>query len=142
MKDLGALRDGDNANAESINGSGEVVGNSCGAVDCRGFHWQAGVMTDLNSVLPAGSPLLIINAADINSRGEIAFQACVPPDCGPTSFVLLAGVLIPDNGAPGGVAETKIVQPKVILPASVRRDAAATIGFRRLQARPMNMAAR
>ena len=33
------------------------------------------MLTDLNSLLPASSPLLITNAADINSRGEIAVQA-------------------------------------------------------------------
>jgi probable HAF family extracellular repeat protein len=53
MRDLGVLRSDDTlANAESINDKGEVVGSSCGPVDCCGFHWQAGVMTDLNSFLP------------------------------------------------------------------------------------------
>ncbi len=84
MTDLGTLQPGDTfAFAESINDSGEVVGQSCGkketkpatAGNCHGFHWQAGVMIDLNSVLPANSPLVIANAADINSSGQIVVQA-------------------------------------------------------------------
>jgi uncharacterized membrane protein len=80
------LRPGDTfALAVSINDSGEVVGFSCGTMEkvpkprtagnCHGFRWQAGVMIDLNSVLPANSPLVITNAADINSNGQIAVQA-------------------------------------------------------------------
>ncbi len=86
MNDLGTLRPGDTfALAESINDNGEVVGLSCGAMgklsnprlagNCHGFHWQAGVMIDLNSVLPANSTLVITNADDINSSGQIAVQA-------------------------------------------------------------------
>ena len=86
MIDIGTLRPSDTfAIAESINSSGEVVGFSCGtkgklsnprlAGNCHGFHWQAGVMTDLNSVLPANSSLVITNAADINSTGQISVQA-------------------------------------------------------------------
>ncbi len=118
MKDLGALRPDDTlALAESINDRGEVVGFSCGSVDCHGFHWQAGVITDLNSVLPADSPLLITNAADINSRGEIAVQAY---DSNVGDFV--AAVLTPsstDDRPVGALGEARIGQ-QVILPENVR----------------------
>jgi probable HAF family extracellular repeat protein len=41
MKDMGTLRSDDFlALPESINDRGEVVGLSCGPIDCRGFHWQ------------------------------------------------------------------------------------------------------
>jgi probable HAF family extracellular repeat protein len=120
MQDLGTLRSDDTfALAESINDRGEVVGFSCGPIDCRGFHWQAGVMTDLNSVLPANSPLLITNAADINSLGEIAVQAYDS-----TVGDLAAAVLSPVGNAIGsvdGVAETRNVERKIILPENVRK---------------------
>lgn len=119
MRDLGTLRQDDTlVLAESINDRGEVVGFSCGPIDCRGFHWQAGVMTDLNSFLPADSPLLIINAADINSRGQIAVQAW---DQSVGDFV--AAVLTPSGAAGGsleGAAQAKNVDRKVVVPEGVR----------------------
>jgi probable HAF family extracellular repeat protein len=134
MKDLGILRSDDFfALAESINDKGEVVGISCGPVDCRGFHWQGGVMIDLNSVIPLDSPLLITNAGDINSGGEIAVQA-FDPSVG--DFV--AAVLIPstiDDGALGGAAEAKNVQRKVSLPENVREGLQRRMRFRPFGAR-------
>jgi probable HAF family extracellular repeat protein len=130
MKDLGTLRPDDTlALAESINDRGEVVGFSCGPVDCRGFHWQGGVMTDVNSFLPAGSPLLITNAGDINSRGEIAVQAFDQ-----TVQDLVAAVLIPDgdeDGPLGATAQTENVQRKVlVLPQNIRQMLQRRLGFR------------
>ena len=119
MQDLGTLRPDDTfVFGSSINDRGEVVGNSCGPIDCRGFLWQAGVMTDLNSFLPADSPLLITNPADINSRGQIAFQAW---DQSVGDFV--AGVLTPSGAAGGsleGAAQAKNVDRKVVVPEGVR----------------------
>ncbi len=121
MKDLGVLRSDDTfALAESINDGGEVVGLSCGPADCRGFHWQAGIMTDLNSVLPAGSPLLIWNAGDINSRGEIAVQAY---DSNVGDFV--AAVLIPagnNDKALQNFVDEGNGQHSVVLPKDVREQ--------------------
>ena len=130
MKDLGTLRPDDTlALAGSINDRGEVVGFSCGPSDCRGFHWQGGVMTDVNSFLPAGSPLLITNAGDINSRGEIAVQAF---DQTVQDFV--AAVLIPDgdeDGPLGAAAQTENVQSKVlVLPQNIRQMLQRRLGFR------------
>jgi probable HAF family extracellular repeat protein len=129
MLDLGTLRPDDTfVLAESINDRGEVVGFSCGTIDCRGFHWQAGVMTDLNSFLPADSPLLITNAADINSQGEIAVQAF---DQTLQDFV--AAVLIPsgtNDGPLGANAEANNAQRKVILPENFRQMLQRRLGFR------------
>ena len=130
MLDLGTLRPDDTfVIAESINDRGEVVGFSCGTIDCRGFHWQAGVMTDLNSFLPADSPLLITNAADINSRGEIAVQAFDP-----TLQDFVAAVLIPsgtNDGSLGATAQTENVQRKVlVLPQNIRQMLQRRLGFR------------
>jgi probable HAF family extracellular repeat protein len=133
MKDLGTLRSDDTlALAESINDRGEVVGFSCGTTDCHGFHWQGGVMIDLNSVLPVDSPLLITNAADINSRGEIAVQAW---DQTLQDFV--AAVLTPsgsEDGPLGNDAEAKTVQRKVILPENVREQLWKRVPFGRFGA--------
>jgi hypothetical protein len=38
----------------------------------RGRTWQNGVMTDLNTLIPAASPLFLLFATAINSHGEIA----------------------------------------------------------------------
>jgi probable HAF family extracellular repeat protein len=121
MKDLGTLRPDDFlALPESINDRGEVVGFSCGPVDCRGFHWQTGVMTDLNSFLPADSPLLITNAADINARGKIAVQAW---DQTVQDFV--AAVLMPtgskDKPLRNFVNESN-VQHDIVLPKNIREQ--------------------
>lgn len=128
MRDLGTLRPDDTfVLAESINDRGEVVGFSCGPVDCHGFHWQAGVMTDLNSILPADSPLLITNAADINSSGEIAVQAFDQ-----TVQDLVAAVLIPDGNGGGSLeaTQTENMQRKVVvLPENVRKQLQQRRGF-------------
>jgi probable HAF family extracellular repeat protein len=72
MRDLGA---GDGLFASfafGINDNGQVVGMSCDQnVACGAFLWQEGVMTDVNSLLPQGSPWNLIAGFSINSRGEI-----------------------------------------------------------------------
>src|SRR5579871_5168263 len=84
--DLGNLGGALNNVAYAINENGQVVGQSCDVnFNCRAFLWQDGVMTDLNT-LTAGSPLYLISAADINSRGEIV-GAGVDPNTGePLAF--------------------------------------------------------
>jgi probable HAF family extracellular repeat protein len=135
MKDLGTLpAPYDTASlAESINDRGEVVGFSCDANgNCRGFLWRDGVTTDLTSVL-VDSPLVITNAASINSRGEIAVQAVDPTLPDPIlGHPIVAAVLIPrgsDGGPVVGVAETKIVQREVILTENVRKMLQRRSGF-------------
>jgi len=72
MKDLGTL-DGDFAsNAIGINEWGEVGGVSLDAsFNPRAFLWRHGVMSDLNTLIPADSGLVLMTACSINSRGEI-----------------------------------------------------------------------
>jgi probable HAF family extracellular repeat protein len=67
---------GDVASAAlSINDQGEIVGISFTAngqnLVPRAFLTVNGVPTDLNSLVTGGSPLYIIDACSINSRGEI-----------------------------------------------------------------------
>lgn len=56
-----------------INDGGDVVGASFDADgNPRAYIWRNGVMTDLNTLVPASSPLFLLFAFAINSRGEIA----------------------------------------------------------------------
>lgn len=75
MRDLGTLP-GDAVSVapccNTINDSRQVVGFSIGSGGPRAFLWQNGMMTDLNTLIPAGSPLFLSFALTINSRGEIA----------------------------------------------------------------------
>jgi probable HAF family extracellular repeat protein len=64
--------------AFGINDRGQVVGLSRGGpYVTRALLWDDGVMTDLNTLTPAGSPYLLY-ANDINNLGDIAGQAYVP----------------------------------------------------------------
>lgn len=76
MKDLGTLPGDSLSAALGINDAGDVVGISLGitpdgSVHPRAFFWRRGTMTDLNTLIPAGSPLLLIQACSVNSRGEL-----------------------------------------------------------------------
>jgi probable HAF family extracellular repeat protein len=72
MKDLRALP-GDVASlAIDINDAGEVVGLSLDeSFNLRAYLWENGVMTDLNTLIPGGSPLFLASACSINSSGVI-----------------------------------------------------------------------
>jgi probable HAF family extracellular repeat protein len=72
MRDLGALPRDVVCAGVGINNRGEVVGPSIDASgNPRAFLWQNGVMTDLNTLIPAGSPLFLLFASGINDVGEI-----------------------------------------------------------------------
>jgi probable HAF family extracellular repeat protein len=72
MKDLGTL-DGDVDSAGlGINQAGDAVGVSFDEDgDPRAFLRKNGVMADLNTLIPADSPLYLLFAHGINSGGEI-----------------------------------------------------------------------
>ena len=72
MQDLGTLP-GDYASLSlGINDRGEVVGASLDAnFNPRAFVWENGVMTDLNTLIPANSALYLQFAYSINSSGAI-----------------------------------------------------------------------
>jgi probable HAF family extracellular repeat protein len=77
MRDLGTLP-GDLVSAGTgINNRGEVIGISVSAPGPptgtpHPFLWQDGVMANLNTLIPADSPLLLLTAFSINDRGQIA----------------------------------------------------------------------
>jgi probable HAF family extracellular repeat protein len=76
MQDLGTLP-GDLVSAGlGINNRGEVIGNSIAPPGLpmgnpRPFLWKNGVMTDLNTFVPANSPLQLLTASAINDLGQI-----------------------------------------------------------------------
>ena len=55
----------------AISDTGQIVGQSCNNVSCRGFLWRDGVMTALEALVPANSPLDPADPTGINSRGQI-----------------------------------------------------------------------
>jgi probable HAF family extracellular repeat protein len=72
IEDLGTLAGDVNSVALGINDGGEIVGLSLDAnFDPHPYLWQNGVMTNLNSLIPASSPLYLLLACSINSSGEI-----------------------------------------------------------------------
>jgi len=77
IQDLGTLPGDAISEALGINDQGQIVGVSFGAgfTNPRAFLWQNGEMTDLNSLIPSGSPLYLQVAQEINDLGEIVGQA-------------------------------------------------------------------
>ena len=61
----------------TINNRGEIVGFSIDANGPTAFLWKEGQIRDLNTLLPANSPLHLLTASSINDAGEIAGQGCV-----------------------------------------------------------------
>jgi probable HAF family extracellular repeat protein len=76
MLDLGVLP-GDLVGAGiAMNNHGDIVGASVSAPgpatgNPRAFLWKQGVMTDLNSLIPATSPLYLLTACGVNDAGVI-----------------------------------------------------------------------
>jgi probable HAF family extracellular repeat protein len=65
----------------TVNNLDEVVGWSVDPNGMTAFRWKDGHIKDLNSLIPANSPLHLLAAYSINDEGEIAGQACVLPAC-------------------------------------------------------------
>jgi probable HAF family extracellular repeat protein len=73
--------------ATGVNERGQVVGSSCNAGGaCQGFLWQNNVIKNLNGLVP-GFNGVIVNAQDINDRGEITGRAFNPATGRITAFV-------------------------------------------------------
>jgi probable HAF family extracellular repeat protein len=80
MTNLGTV-DGDPCSqANMINSKSQIVGTSatCDFFTVQhAFIWEKGQMTDLNTVVPAGSDLQLLDALEINERGEIVGQGAM-----------------------------------------------------------------
>ena len=74
--DLGTLDNGTGtAEAWGVNERGQVVGNACSPAGfCRAFLWEKREMKDLDQ-LKGSYPHLLVNATDINNRGQITGRA-------------------------------------------------------------------
>jgi probable HAF family extracellular repeat protein len=121
MRDLGTLPGDFLSNAWSINNKGQVTGISCDVTGsiCRAFLWENGIMSDLNDLIASESPLVLINASQINARGQIAGLA----------LEMSSGELHPFLATPRHSEVTSEVatnavrgpRPSVVLPANVRK---------------------
>jgi probable HAF family extracellular repeat protein len=82
MADLETVGTDPDSEAKSVNSQGQVVGASfdlAAGVDLHGFLWEhGGPIVDLNILVPPGSGVTILNAFDINDRGEIAGNGVLP----------------------------------------------------------------
>lgn len=67
MIDLGTLPNAEDSEAFALNDRGEVVGKSGG----RAVLWRNGRILDLNALIPKGSGWTLVEARDINNRGQI-----------------------------------------------------------------------
>jgi probable HAF family extracellular repeat protein len=78
MKDIGTVGTDFSSVPTDINNRGQVTGASCDDQgNCRAFLWENGVMTDLNDLVPADSPLYLAFAYSMNEAGHIAGMAIV-----------------------------------------------------------------
>jgi probable HAF family extracellular repeat protein len=71
MLDLGTAPGVANSSAIAINDSNVAVGVSTDAAHFLATIWTHGVATDLNSLIPANSPLYLLIACSINANGQI-----------------------------------------------------------------------
>jgi probable HAF family extracellular repeat protein len=126
MQDLGTLPGDVASQGLWINDSGVVVGPSFDAAgNLRAFIWN-GTMTDLNTLVPADSPLYLLFAGSINSSGEIA-------GFGVTSSGDVHGFLLtPSSGAAddGLSPAQQSVLKAVAQSENVRQQIFARLGFR------------
>jgi probable HAF family extracellular repeat protein len=65
----------------SLNNRSEVVGFSIDGNGPTAFLWKDKVIRDLNTLIPADSPLHLLFAESINDAGDITGQGCVMPAC-------------------------------------------------------------
>jgi len=130
---LGTLPGDVASTADGINNKGQVVGGSFDRNgNERAFIWQNGVMTDLNSLVPADSSLFLLEATGkINSRGEIAgigFQS--------STGEVHAFLATPNNDEVASQNATPVVagagrqSPRVALPENVRKALRQQLGHR------------
>jgi probable HAF family extracellular repeat protein len=120
---LGTLPGEIASQATGINSKGQVVGSTFdsgpnGPNWTGGFIWQNLVMTDLNTLIPADSNLFIINASNINERGQISGMAFVHagPHAGDIHSILLTPV---DESIGTSMADFARTHPHSNLPANV-----------------------
>jgi probable HAF family extracellular repeat protein len=120
MKDLGTLSGDVRSVAIGINDRGDVTGLSLDMdFNPTAVLWHNGVLTNLNTLIPAKSPLFLIQACSINSRGEIVGLAVQTSTGDLHAFLATPRTDGSESAAPaeqGGGGEN----PKVAVPENVR----------------------
>jgi len=134
LTNLGILPGDFAAFATGINNRGQVVGNNFDSSFnwSHGFIWQNGVMTDLNTLIPADSNLFIISASNINDHGQISGMATVVsgPHMGDIHAYLATPV---DEDLGKSVADVVRTHPKITLPANAGKQLSPRSGHCRLE---------
>jgi len=119
MTDLGSL--GISSHGEGINSAGQIVGRyrigSLNNPRQHAFLWEnGGPMVDLNTLIPANSPLELEEGGNINDRGEIAGRG-FPPGCDDIDACGHAFLLIPCDPASGQDCSSVTASPgNAVLP--------------------------
>jgi probable HAF family extracellular repeat protein len=144
MEDMGTVSPDLASFATAINERGQVVGASCDVnpltaqapPNCRAYLWQDGQMVDLNTLIPADSPLYLLFAYQINGAGDIVGQACVTANGECTAelhaFVATACGKGHDNGVEYEAAEPDVTaeRPRPFVPDNARKLIQRQIGRR------------
>jgi probable HAF family extracellular repeat protein len=134
VTDIGVLPGEFAAFATGINERGQVVGNDFDSSFnwSRGFIWQDGVMTDLNTLIAGDSNLYIISASNINERGQISGMGTV--QTGPHAGDIHAYLLTPVDGRIGeSMADFARIHPQSLLHANACNHALQRLGPGRFQ---------
>jgi probable HAF family extracellular repeat protein len=106
MTDLGTLPGDGDSFAININEAGRIVGLSQDAdFNIRAATWQDGVVSDLNDLIPGDSPLYLLLASAIDSRGQIVGLAA---DAAGNLHGYVATPAGADAQAPGGHERWKL----------------------------------
>jgi probable HAF family extracellular repeat protein len=110
MQDLGTLAGDVNSLGININDEGQVAGVSLDAnFNPRAVLWQNGTMTDLNTLIPANSPLFLMFACSINSSGQIVGFAVT--STGEAHGYLLSPSNLASAGGPPPSGTNAVVTP-------------------------------
>ncbi|MGA7409262.1 MAG: hypothetical protein WBW33_02190, partial [Bryobacteraceae bacterium] len=129
MFDLGTLPGDANSAANGINDAGDVVGVSLDAsFNPRAFLRQNDAMTDLNTLIPADSPLFLITACSINSDGEIIGIA-VEKSTGNVHGYLATPRHSKDHGESLSLAPQDVIDPTVV-PENAHKLLLSRLGIR------------
>jgi probable HAF family extracellular repeat protein len=132
IKDLGTLPGDLLSVAYGINSEDQVVGTSIDAEgDARAFLRQSGVVTDLNTLIPARSSLFLLDAFAIDDRGDIVGDA-FSTSSGEVHAYLATPCDEEQSDNDGCKATTRGAdssqRPKVILPDNVRKLLSQRLG--------------
>jgi len=127
IQDLKTVGDDPYSLAFGLNEKNQVVGQSLDAdFNSRAFLWENGQIFNLNKLALDGSPFLIY-ANDINERGEIAGQACIPERCAAGETFAFLAIPVPDDAESSSNAEKREAR-KVPLPEHLRQQLQAQWG--------------